>query len=267
MPDVPKRDALEKELANKIAKVLGDSNKDFTRLLIASNFDLSDPGVLAAYQKMDLKVQKATAPFIQNLMESQGAHLAKELSLDVDWVLINQQAANWARGYSTILSGQVATTSRDRIATSIRGSISKFYTDGMTIGELTRRLEADKDLAHLFTEDVKDKLGRVFGPGRAEMIARTEITRAAAEGERFVAYQWIQKGHQLVEIWHTKNDEIVCVICGPRNNRKEGTNWNRNQGPPAHPRCRCWVAFELPSKTTRQPDYIAPTRTPKIPGT
>lgn len=267
MPDVPKRDALEKELANKIAKVLGDSGKEFVNTLIQNDFDLGDSLISMAYSKLDESMKNAVKDFIMNLLKSQGAHLAKELSLVIDWSLINQQAANWARGYSTILAGQVATTSRDRIATSIRGSISKFYTDGMTIGELTKRLEADKDLAHLFTEDVKDKLGRVFGPGRAEMIARTEITRAAAEGERFVADQWIEKGHRLVEIWHTKNDEIVCVVCGPRNNRKEGTNWNRNQGPPAHPRCRCWVAFELPSKTTRQPDFIAPTRVPKIPGT
>ena len=262
MPDIPERDELEKKLANKIGKVLGDSNKDFTRLLIASNFDLSDPGVLAAYQKMDLSVQKATAPFIQNLMESQGAHLAKELSLDVNWSLINQQAANWARGYSTFLAGQVATTSRDRIATSIRGSIADFFEEGLNLGDLKRRLEADPDLAHLFTEDVKDKLGRVFGPSRAEMIARTEITRAAAEGERFVADQWIQKGHQLTEIWKTRNDEIVrrCPICWPRHNQPVGSVWNRNQGPPGHPRCRCWTVFELPSKTTRQPIY-------KIPGT
>lgn len=252
MADVTDRDELEAKLARKIGVVFGEVNKDFIDIFIDNDFDFRAPEVTKAYSKLDLGMRKAMAPALGSLVDLQAAGLADELGFPVDWKLINQGAANWAKGYSTILAGQVASSSRDRIATSVRGSIAAFYEEGLNLGELKRRLEADPGLAHLFTSDVKDKLGRVYGPGRAEMIARTELTRAAAEGERLVADQWIEKGHQLDEIWHTRFDEIVCPICLPRNKKKVGTTWTRNQGPPGHPRCRCWVTFTLP-KQARQP--------------
>lgn len=252
MADVTDRDELEAKLARKIGVVFGEVNKDFIDIFIANDFDFRASEVTKAYSKLDLGMRKAMAPALGSLVDLQAAGLADELGFPVDWSLINQGAANWAKGYSTILAGQVASSSRDRIATSVRGSIAAFYEEGLNLGELKRRLEADPALAHLFTSDVKDKLGRVYGPGRAEMIARTELTRAAAEGERLVADQWIGKGHQLDEIWHTRFDEIVCPICLPRNKKKVGTTWTRNQGPPGHPRCRCWVTFTLP-KQARQP--------------
>jgi len=51
-----------------------------------------------------------------------------------------------------------------------------------------------------------------------------------------------------VEVWQTRNDEIVCPICGPRHGKEEGDGWTKDDGPPAHPRCRCWTNHVLPGK-------------------
>ena len=84
------------------------------------------------------------------------------------------------------------------------------------------------------------------------MIARTEVTRAAVEGERALVKETndIVSQHgidPMVPIWQTRNDEIVCPICGPKHNKeiKDG------EYPPAHPRCRCWVTHRLPKMKKR----------------
>lgn len=262
MADIPDRDEIEEKLARKVSRAMAGIQKDYVNALIDAGYDWNSPEVRKFYTKLDLEMRKQMAPFLGELLNAQAQLMGETVSFPIDWKLVNFDAANWARGYSTILAGQLADTTRDRVADGIRGSVARYFEEGMTIGQLRRELEANPDLAHLFTEDVKDKLGRVFGPGRAEMIARTEVTRAAVEGERIVADQLIEKGHKMEEIWHTRNDEIVCPICGPRNKKPSGPNtWNRDQGPPAHPRCRCWVRFRMPRK---KPEAKPPT-IPKVP--
>jgi hypothetical protein len=83
---------------------------------------------------------------------------------------------------------------------------------------------------------------RTFGPVRAEMISVTEITRAASQGEQQVAKELADAGINMIPIWQTNEDEIVCEICMPRNEQEITDNFY----PPAHPRCRCWVNYKLP---------------------
>jgi intein/homing endonuclease len=42
------------------------------------------------------------------------------------------------------------------------------------------------------------------------MIATTEVTRASVEGEREVAREVAEQGIEMVEVWQTSNDEMVC---------------------------------------------------------
>ena len=258
MVDVKRRDELEKKLATQVAKVLGGVNKDFIRILAENGYNIHSPEVTKAYSMLDKDMRGILQPFYNNVATTGALALADDIGIGVDWDLINQNAANWARGYSTILAGQVADTSRQGVADSVRRSIGDYFEEGLTQGELQRRLSSDPKLAKLFTRDVKDKLGRVYGPTRAEMIARTEVTRAAVEGERLAADYYLQKGIKLVEVWETRDDAIVCVICGPRDGQPINSNWTRLSGPPAHPRCRCWVNFVYPKKP-RKP------KTPEIP--
>jgi len=81
----------------------------------------------------------------------------------------------------------------------------------------------------------------VVGAARAETVAITAATEAAAAGVR--AYRdGLRAEHNLeyVMVWETANDERVCPICGALHSKRED-DWGGLSGPPAHPRCRCGV--------------------------
>lgn len=139
--------------------------------------------------------------------------------LSIDWQLANNAAAAWARRYGFELVRGMVDTTRDRL----QREIADFITNSETMPQLTRRL--------------KD----VFGPVRAELVAVTETTRAFAEGNRAA---WRESGIIEQREWRTANDELVCPICGPLANTVAGLDESFGggiDGPPAHPRCRCWV--------------------------
>ena len=142
----------------------------------------------------------------------------------VDWDLVNEDAANWARDHGGRLVKDISKTQRRRVG----NSVANFYEEGLTIGDLGNRL------------------GSIYSPQRAEMIAITEVTRAAAEGERAIAKELAKDGIIMVEIWETRNDGMVCSICEPRQGKQQGDGWTESDGPPGHPNCRCNIRHEFP---------------------
>jgi len=167
---------------------------------------------------------------------------AKELlqatpTIGVDWSLVNQSAADWSRGHW--LAGGMGGTQyqyptglavlfSERRKQELAKLIPAYFEQGWTMGQLRERMDA------------------LFGPIWGEMVASTEVTRAAVQGERAVVEAAKLEGLAMVEVWQTSNDEMVCPICGPRHGKHEGDGWTQGDGPPAHPRCRCWTTHELP---------------------
>ena len=88
-----------------------------------------------------------------------------------------------------------------------------------------------------------------FSLDRAEMVAATEVTRAITSAEMGVAGfltatdGWGPAGPKR-PIWYTTSDERVCPICEPLH-RVGQEAWEKVaiSGPPAHPRCRCWLTW------------------------
>ena len=147
--------------------------------------------------------------------------LADGIGIGIDWGLANNTAANWARTNLSDLLQKMFQTTYD----GVNETVPRFFTENWTIEDLTRHLE------------------RWHSPRRAELIATTETTRAVVEGERAAVEQMTKEtGIELVPIWLTANDEIAkkCPFCGPRH-KQEITD---GVYPPAHPRCRCMVAYE-----------------------
>jgi hypothetical protein len=244
MADIPNRDQLEK----KIARLLGKYNRqELAKLMELMKNHPSLANIPAEFwSESQRELVKVLMPFSEMVYLEAAGRMLETIPIGVDWALVNTGAADWARSYSTLLAGQINQTSRGAVATSIRNSIAAFFEEGLTVGELEARLAADPDLMQLFTKDVMDRLGRVYGPRRAAMIARTEVTRAAVEGERGIASELRREGINMIEIWETRNDERVCIICGPRHGKKEGDGWTKHDGPPAHVNCRCGTRHELP---------------------
>jgi hypothetical protein len=231
MPDIPNRDQLER----KIARLLGRFNK--TQLDELLGLMGNSPNMNKVPPSFWTESEQALAaeliPVSEDVYLEAAARVLDEVPVGVDWSLVNQSAADWA----VRDVGKFVTKITEETEKRIGRAVSSYFTEAQTIGDLELRLSR-----------MKDKFGEVLGPKRAEGIAVTEITRAAAEGERSVVRELKKEGIEMVEVWQTNNDEIVrqCPICWPRHGQKEGTNWDRSQGPPAHPRCRCWVNHELP---------------------
>lgn len=245
MPDVPDREKLEKQFAKELSKLFGGFAGHLMEILEEHGYSVERIPA-SVWQELNTKEKATLLPFLEKLSAASAVRLMDANPIGIDWAVINQAAADWARSYSTFLAGELDQTSRGAIATSIRNSIASFFEEGLTLGQVEERLKQDPTLADLFTADVRDKLGRVYGPQRAEMIATTEITRASTEGDRLYADELARQGIVMDEIWETSKMENVCPICKPRDGKKLGDGWTRNDGPPAHPRCICTTRFVLP---------------------
>lgn len=158
--------------------------------------------------------------------------------LRVDWHLANEPAAAWADEWAGFLVKGITATSQDRLQNYVAGF---FRNQGTTVGDLRTQLET------------------LFGPARAELIATTEVTRAAAQGDIGIIGQ-IQEANpriQMLPFWDTSMDEWVCPVCGPKGlqgvqgvmvngeprfKSRDGSTYGAPPDP--HPRCRCGMRWE-----------------------
>jgi hypothetical protein len=90
--------------------------------------------------------------------------------------------------------------------------------------------------------DLRDALAPIFGADRAMVIAVTETTRAYAQGGAKAADELRESGLDIVDIWHTANDDLVCDLCDHEGEAR-GEGWTED--PPAHPNCRCRVGHQV----------------------
>lgn len=218
MADIPNRTELEAELAKRFSKLSAKHKKEIMALL----GDPPNIGNVPAsfWKKMAAELNGSFIPFLSEVYMDAAERLVEGLPIGVDWGLVNEHAAQWARGYSFDLVRGITATSRR----ATQEAIGAFFEQGMTRGDLEARLS------------------RIYGTVRAESIAVTEVTRAASFGEQEVAREIAGDGIDMIPIWQTNNDELVCSVCGPLHDNPITDNFY----PPAHPRCRCWVNHELP---------------------
>jgi hypothetical protein len=171
---------------------------------------------------VEAEMRQAVTPNLELIYMESAERLMSSTPIGVDWALVNAGAVEWAAQYAgDFVRGTTETTRR-----AINNKIAQFFeTPGLTQGDLRR------------------SLAPTFGPVRADMIAQTEVTRASAQGEIAIADALRQEGIEMVAIWRTSNDELVCPICGPRNGKQQGDGWQ--DPPPAHVRCRCFLSHEF----------------------
>lgn len=170
------------------------------------------------------EAQAAMSRHFRDIYLASAEEILNAQPIGVDWGLVNQNAINWAQGYSFDLVTGINETSQRAVA----DAVSAFFEEQQTIG------------------DLRAALSQTFGPVRASLIADTEVTRAAVQGELAVVNELRLQGVQMIGIWQTNVDEAVCVLCGPLN-EKGPDIWMREapDGPPRHVRCRCWLNHEF----------------------
>lgn len=180
--------------------------------------------IVALFEEM----RAALGPEIAAITMEQAVTLMDETGIALDVAMVSEEALAASRAITYELARTLDLTTRRFVGEAVATYVG---TPGMTIGDLDRLLEP------------------AFGQARAEMIATTEVTRAYSEAtnehQRIVQRE---TGIQMVRVWETLNDELVCPICGPLNGKLED-EWAilYPDGPPAHPRCRCSMGLELPA--------------------
>jgi len=215
MADVMNRDAKEAELVRALSREFNRVRVSLLSIIPDLDRWTTDLNPTFWVEHGDELNRIVTPLMTSNYLAQAETLLAEFEFLGVEWGLINEAAANWARQYTFELVKDLLETDR-RVLQKL---IPQFFEQQMTQGQLRAALQP------------------MFGSVRAEMIARTEVTRAASEGEQGVARELAAQGIEMQPVWLTREDEIVCPICGPKANKPiEDNNY-----PPAHPRCRCWI--------------------------
>lgn len=167
------------------------------------------------WNETSTEYRDALYPLLEGIFLDGAAQLADETSIGVDWNLVNEAAARWARQYTYDL----VTDINDKTRRALQEKIGGYYETPTGIG------------------DLKDSLAKLFDARRAEMIAVTEVTRAASYGAQQTVAEIERNGIAMEMIFQTNNDSLVCPLCGPMN----GKVITAAQFPPLHPNCRCWV--------------------------
>jgi hypothetical protein len=234
LSDVANRDRLEAALAQQLAKISTPAlRKLITALGSPPSLNNVPDSFWSAYSA-DLRATLETS--LADIYVAQAHTMATEhgITTSVSWDLINQDAADWARAYSF--------------------ELVKEHTD-YTVSRLQDIISTGIEKAQPLSE-IQAAVGAVFGADRMAVIATTELTRAAAEGEIAVVAQMADAGVGMVPIWMTREDRDVCKeICAPLNGVRgemiDGV-WqflNPDDGEyytiPAHPNDRCSLGWEF----------------------
>lgn len=217
--DIIDRDALERRLARIVGR---DLRSELDKLMdYLGNPPRLENVPITYWQNGWHDIAKDVEPVLMDIYLRQAEVLMAEISIGVDWGLVNTAAAEWSRKHGETVLKELFNTTYEGVSRTI----PRFYEEGWNLGELRTALE------------------RWHSPVRAEMIAITETTRAAVEGERVIVDRLRRdSGIEMIPFWQTANDERVCPICGP----KHGKPITDGEYPPAHPRCRCWVTYRMP---------------------
>jgi len=212
--DITDRDGKEKRLAKALMRVFSKyKNMFLTEIAGKKRRDLP-PGYWVGLSDEEKSV---IGPFVGDIFREQASSLAESIAIGFDWSIVNEQASSWARQHTfDLVKGIDNTTRKD-----LQSAISQFFEQQMTRKDLEKLVASGRG---------------AFSPVRSSLISVTETTRAASEGEQRMVRELREKyGIEMDAIWQTRNDELVCPICGPRHGKKRGDGWT--EPPPAHPNC------------------------------
>jgi len=238
MADIPNRDGLEAELARAIAKLNGAQMDKLIKQL--GNPPSADNVPRAFWAEYGDQLRTLLEPMLKKLYLGQANRLRLEVGKDnVDWALANEEAARWAKEYTFDLVKGVVDTMTGSVDANLQALLQEAIAGGFTDS--------------LTNAQIAERLTPAFGPSRAEMIAVTETTRAAAAGEQAVVAQLKDGGVTMRAYWNTSEDELVCSVCEPLDGvpENDGGGWTNPvtgetiDSMPAHPYCRCFLTHKL----------------------
>lgn len=215
MPDYYNEKKIAKIEAQLSGQIAGFLLKQKRRIINAIT-----GGIVINWIEENDALYKEIASTLMDIATNRAIETSLILPGGVDIAVLNKHAVEWAKTYGFDLVKGINESSAGVIRSAVSSYVS---TPGMT------------------RQDLEDMLVNTFGPVRAESIGVTETTRALHEGEKIVGDEFRRMGITMVDIWETRNDDLVCPICGPRHKKEFEPGWEQ----PAHPRCRCRTFHKL----------------------
>lgn len=216
------REQIEREFAGDVAKFLASQKRRIIDAILAGQ-DI-DWNI-----ENDKLYKSIYGQAYERAMEAAELMLAK-MPAGVEIVTVQEAALGWLQTYKFQI--REITNRSEKL---VRKAVAEFIqTPGFTRG------------------DLEAMIVNSFGPVRASTIAVTETTRAFAQGELLVADEYRKIGIRMMDIWNTDNDDLVCELCAPLNDKSvpHGTAFYPPDGlgdgyPPRHPNCRCGMSHEV----------------------
>ncbi len=236
----------EKAMATQIRKAFDGYKKTIMRQAAQGKTDST------SIDEMCKTLGKTVAPILQNVYTTTISAAITETGVPLDTERYKNTAQIWAENYSfNELKGELETTTINNVQRMVSKLLADPSLNAMTVA------------AGLFP---------TFSDYRVAMIAITEVTRAKSAAINGYYSGLTEDGFDVVRRWGTRLDETVCQICGPLDNKKEETYKKQfNDGPPAHPNCRCRIGVEVKAENTEERRDTVPTPipqpaiTPKLP--
>lgn len=223
MPELRDREKHEKRIAAELAPWLSEQEREL--------LDLLGPEFLLAnvpedyWREKQQSVLPGLALILAGIFAASVSQLPEEeaLFIPLDTQAVTRNASRWAREYSGELISNITQTTRQEVAGKVADAISLGWD----------------------TDQLQEALASQFGPTRAALIAQTETTAAASEGEIQAVAEFERQYQIHVEaVWETHPELSAtgpCPICEPLDGTVQGTAWYLP--PPAHPRCVCAMRY------------------------
>jgi len=217
---VPDRGEFERELARRIGvlerRYMGTIRKSFERDI--------EPDPAAIPPSLWEEMRDELAALVSAIIARAAMEYVRENAqpVGVDLADAATAIAAWADEHGRTVSASIVDNTRKLVERAARSA--------RTVKELMERIAVR------------------FSPAHAEQVAITEVTRAISRGGEELQRRLEMQNVRTVRRWLTAEDERVCPVCAPMDHTTfESGAWVRAglaSGPPAHPRCRCWVVVE-----------------------
>lgn len=223
MADLINRGKYESDFARKVSSLMGKHRRELASLLGSPPDSRNVP--FSFWQKVQ---KESEEEFFSLLLLIFIASSQQHSPLDSGTVFQSFMDANgeqWSKSRSQQVSAGYVQNSRDRL------------------DQLSTKWNANPESPATKSKVTQDLIS-LFGPDRAEGIAITEGTNAITAGSESAAKQ--SGGLSGDDLWITERDRKVCPVCVPLNNQPRSV-WGLKfpAGPPAHPRCRCYIEYAV----------------------
>ena len=253
MAELPHRDQLEADFAKKFGKVARRHMHEF-RAHLGRPADINN--VPEEFWKMIEKEAEQSSYFLLFAIFTAAAAYHGWQNKDS-----RLAAFGWALLQAQAFGLQWAESTRDRLEKGIAKILNE-ADQGIPIDRVIDRVIDDRiappgspipipipQQSKEVTDAIDDLLEKTFGPERVEVNSIDEVTRGQFAGSE--AAVEATEGLGELDKWRTQKDEKVCPTCSP-NDGVNRENWPPKfaEGPPAHPRCRCWIEYESEQANT-----------------